>query len=77
VGKEKREEEKFTCPVGSFFKELQRGSKKRSKFQEHINLSSIEFLKAFRSLLDDRIEKMEKGLRPKDERKATRIRVES
>ena len=49
---------------------------KKSKFREHINRSRIEFLKAIRSLLDERIEELEKGPSRRGEKKVTKIKVE-
>ena len=48
---------------------------KKSKFWEHLNLSRVEFLKAVRSLLDERIEHIEKKGKPRAG-KMTKIDVE-
>jgi hypothetical protein len=71
-----KEEEMVVCPVGRFFMDLQRGSRKKSKFLEHLDLSRIEFLKAIRSLLDERIESIEEKKTSRQEKKATKIRIE-
>jgi hypothetical protein len=71
----KKEEEMVMCPVGKFFMELQKFSLPKSKFFEHLDLSRIEFLKAIRSLVDERIENLEAKKRPKQEKKATKIEV--
>jgi hypothetical protein len=63
--------------VGRFFMEFQKTSKGKSKFHEHLNLSRIEFLRAIRSLVDERIEKLEKEAHSGEGKKATRIKVES
>jgi hypothetical protein len=76
MAKTKKDEPKFSCPVGKFFKDLQRGSEERSRFQEHMNRCGLEFLKGIRSLVDDSIERLEKGPRRRQEKKATRIKVE-
>ena len=72
----KKEEELVVCPVGKFFMDLQKISRPKSKFFEHMDLSRIEFLKAIRSLMDERIENLEAKKRPKQEKKATRINIE-
>ena len=74
MGKQK-EEEMVVCPVGKFFLDLQKGSRKKSKFFEHLDLSRIEFLKALRSLIDDRIENLEEKKGSRQEKKATKIEV--
>lgn len=72
----KREEEMVVCPVGKFFLDLQKFSFPKSKFFEHLDLSRIEFLKAIRSLVDERIEGLEAKNRAKQGKKATRINIE-
>jgi hypothetical protein len=49
---------------------------KKSDFFKHLNRSRIEFLKAFRSLLDERIEGLEEKAPRKDVRKKKKIKVE-
>jgi hypothetical protein len=71
----KKEEEMVGCPVGKFFMDLQKLSLPKSKFFEHMDLSRIEFLKAIRSLVDERIEGLEEKKRSKQEKKATKIKV--
>jgi hypothetical protein len=71
-----KEEEMVVCPVGRFFLELQRGSHRKSKFFEHLDVSRIEFLKAIRSLIDERIEGLEEKKSSRQEKKATRIKIE-
>ena len=71
----KKEEQVVLCPVGRFFMDLQKFSLPKSKFFEHMDLSRIEFLKAIRSLVDERIEGLEEKKRSKQEKKATRIKV--
>ncbi len=72
---EKNEREVFTCPVGRFFMGFEKSCRAGSGFFEHLNLSRVEFLKAIRSLVDERIEKLEKRERPR-EKKATKIKIE-
>jgi hypothetical protein len=71
----KKEEEMVVCPVGKFFMDLQKLSLPKSKFFEHMDLSRIEFLKAIRSLVDERIEGLEEKKRSRQEKKATKIKV--
>jgi|APFre7841882590_1041340.scaffolds.fasta_scaffold39575_1 hypothetical protein len=71
----KKEEEMVACPVGQFFMDLQKLSLPKSKFFEHLDLSRIEFLKAIRSLVDERIEGLEEKKRSKQGKKATKIKV--
>jgi len=68
----KEEKEVIVCPVGKFFMEL--CSAKKSKFFEHLTKSKIELLKAIRSILDEKIESLEKSSSPK--KKVTKIEVE-
>ena len=48
---------------------------KKSKFFEHMTQSRVEFLKAVRSLVDERIEGLEKKA-AKGKKKMTKIKVE-
>jgi hypothetical protein len=75
MAKEKKEKEAFLCPVGKFFLDLQNASGKKSEFYDHLNRSRMEFLKAIRSLVDERIEGLEKKSR-KRKKKMTKIKVE-
>jgi hypothetical protein len=72
----KKEEEMVVCPVGRFFMDLQKVSLKKSKFFDHLDLSRVEFLRAIRSLVDERIENLEEKKRSRQEKKATKIQVE-
>ena len=60
MAKEKHKEEMMYCPVGRFFSDLEKISERKSAFFEHLNSSRIEFLKAIRSLVDERIDSLEK-----------------
>jgi hypothetical protein len=71
----KKEEEMVVCPVGKFFMDLKKLPRSKTKFFEHLDLSRIEFLKAIRSLVDERIEGLEEKKRSRQEKKATRIEV--
>ena len=74
--KEKHDEEMVYCPVGRFFLDLEKASRKKPKFFEHLTRSRIEFLKAIRSLVDEGIDRLEKKAAPKAEKKVTKIKVE-
>ena len=75
MSKKKHEEQVALCPVGRFFLDLQLPSGKKSNFFKHLDRSRMEFLKAIRSLVDDRIEAIEKG-ESKKKKRPTRINVE-
>ncbi len=75
MAKEKNEKEMAVCPMCRFFGDLEKVFDGESKFFKHLNQSRIEFLKAIKTLVDDRIENLEKkGSRGK--KKATKIKVE-
>ena len=74
--RKKSEDEVFVCPVGRFFSDLEKASRRKSKFFEHMNLSRVEFLKGIRSLVDEKIEDLEKKGSSKKDKKATKIKVE-
>ena len=72
----KSKEESVGCPVGTFFKDLEEAFGKKSKFFEHMTQSKVEFLKGLRSLLDERIDHLEKKRSGKSGKKMTKIKVE-
>jgi hypothetical protein len=76
MGKKEDEREMVLCPVGRFFMELEKVSGKKSDFLDHLTLSRIEFLKAIRSLVDERIGGLEKKGSKSGKRKAKKITVE-
>ena len=77
MGGKKIDEEMVVCPVGSFFLDMKRACGKKSKFFDHMAKSRVEFLKAVRSLIDERIEGLEKKHdTDKAEKKSTKINVE-
>ena len=75
MAKQKAKEEMMVCPVGKFFWDMQKTSRKKSKFFDHMDQSRIEFLKAIRSLVDERITDIEKKGAARSKR-ATKIKVE-
>ena len=76
MAKEKEKSEMCLCPVGRFFSDLEKASWEKSKFFKHLNQSRVEFLKAIRSLIDERIENLEKKEPPKTKKKMTKIKVD-
>ena len=76
MGKEEHEEKMAICPVGRFFLDLEMFLKGRSSFSKHMNQARIEFLKAVRSLVDERISQLEKNQEAVKQKKATRIKVQ-
>ena len=72
----KGKEERTICSAGTFLMDLEKTFGRKSTFYKHMTQSKIEFLKGVKSLLDDRIEYLEK----KDSRKAgakmTKVKVE-
>jgi len=74
---EKKSEQKTTgCPVGSFFEDLEKAFGKKSPFFEHMTQSKLEFMKGIRSLLNERIENLEKKRSGNPGKKMTKIKVE-
>ena len=76
MGKERDKEEIEVCPVGRFFLDLEKLSGEKSNFFKHLNQSRVEFLKAIRSLVDEKIDNIEKKGSKKTSKKATKIKVE-
>ena len=72
----KGKKERISCSVGSFFTELEKTFGKKSSFYKHKTRSKIEFLKGVKSLLDDRIEHLEKKGSKKTGAKLTKVKVE-
>jgi hypothetical protein len=64
------------CPVGAFFNDFEKAFGKKSKFFEHMTRSKVEFLKGIRSLLDERIDHLEKRRSEKSGKKMTKIQVQ-
>ena len=76
MAKKKDEANMVLCPVGRFFLDLERASGKQSNFFKHLKRSRVELLKAVRSVVDDRIQDLEKEEKTGEGKKTTRIRVE-
>jgi hypothetical protein len=69
-------EEMVVCPVGSFLRDIEKTFGKKSKFVDHMTQSRIEFLKGIRSLVDERIEDLDKKESGKHKKKPTKIKVD-
>jgi hypothetical protein len=72
----KGKEERTNCPGGTFFMDLEKTFGRKSPFYEHMTRSKIEFLKGVKSLLDDRIEYLEKKDSKKAGARMTKVNVE-
>jgi hypothetical protein len=72
----KGKEERISCSVGTFLTDLEKTFGKKSSFYKHMTRSKIEFLKGVKSLLDDRIETLEKRGSKKTGAKMTKVEVE-
>lgn len=62
--------------LGRFFSWMEGRISPSSEFREHMVKSKIEFLRGIRSLIDRRIDDLEKRRAKKTGGKATRIKVE-
>lgn len=76
MSKEKKKKEMVICPVGKFFQELEESMGKESRFYEHLSRSRVEFLRAVRALVDEKIENLEKRSTRKGKKKVSKIKVE-
>ena len=72
----KDKEERIFCPVGTFFTDLEKTFGRKSQFCNHMTRARIEFLKGVKSLLDERIETLEKKGIKKASAKLTKVKVE-
>ncbi|RLB11629.1 MAG: hypothetical protein DRG27_00805 [Deltaproteobacteria bacterium] len=69
--KEMETREQIVCPIGRLFADF--FVQKDSPFFEHLTRSKIEFLKAIKCIIDQKIEQLEKRT---EKKKATKIEVE-
>ena len=76
MAEKKSEQESTGCPVGGLFEDLEQAFGKKSKFFEHMTQSKLEFMKGIRSLLDDRIDNLEKKRSGGAGRTMTKMKVE-
>ena len=71
----KSEPQMAICPVGKFFMDLENVFGRRTDFFKHMTQSRLEFFKAMRSLLDERIDTLEKQSAPRKKKRMTKIKV--
>lgn len=76
MGKKKSEKEGFHCPVKQIFESVEAVLDKESGFYQHLTNSRIEFLKAVRCFIDERIAHLEKREGRAGKKKMTKIKVE-
>jgi hypothetical protein len=62
--------------LGRFFTWMEGKVIPHSEFREHMNKSRVEFLRGIRSLIDKKIEDLEKNKAKGPRKKATRVKVE-
>jgi len=74
--KEKNEKETQFCLVGKFFSDFEKAFGKKSKFYKHMMQSQVEFFKGIRSLVDNKIEVLEKKASAGNKKEMTKIKVE-
>ena len=72
----KSKEERVVWPVGTLLTDLEKAFGRKSPFYVHMTQARVEFLKGVRSLLDDRIEHLEKKRAEGGGKKMTKIKVE-
>ena len=65
------EKEGSLCPVQKFCEDFEKALGRKSKFASHLTQSHIEVLKAFRSLVDERIEYLDRKTSAKSKKKMT------
>ena len=73
---ERNEKEMVICPVGKLLMNLGKAAGGDSAFHEHMNRSRIEFLKAIKSLVDEKISHLEKKEGSEATDRMTKIEVE-
>ena len=71
----KSEPQMAICPVGKFFMDLENVFGRGTDFFKHMTQSRLEFFKAMRSLLDERIDTLEKQSAPRKKKRMTKIKV--
>ena len=76
MGEKNKKSDLVLCPVGRFFQDLEESIGKDTKFYEHLSRSRIELLKAVKTLIDDRIEILEKRTAGKTKKKINKIKVD-
>jgi len=68
------------CPIGTLFRDVEKTFGKKSNFIDHMTQSRIEVLKAFRSLVDDRINDLDRKKsasgKKKKKKRMTKVEVD-
>jgi len=81
MAKKPREEEEITTEeafrsLGRFFSWMEGKVSPGTEFREHMAKSRVEFLKGIRSLVDKKIDDLERRHGKREGKKATKIKVE-
>ena len=81
MAKKPREEEEITTEeafrsLGRFFSWMEGKVSPGTEFREHMAKSRVEFLKGIRSLVDKKIDDLERKHGKREGKKATKIKVE-
>jgi hypothetical protein len=81
MAKRPREEEEITTEeafrsLGRFFSWMEEKISPGTEFREHMAKSRVEFLKGIRTLVDKKIDDLEKRHGKREGKKATKIKVE-
>ena len=81
MAKRTREEEEITAEeafrsLGRFFSWMEGKVSPSTEFREHMAKSRVEFLKGIRSLVDKKIDDLERRHGKREGKKATKIKVE-
>lgn len=74
---EGRPEAELLCPFCQFLAALHRLAGPESEFYRHLQMSRVEFYKALRSLIDQRIATLEKATQAKSQQGYRHIKVEA
>ncbi|MBW2000822.1 MAG: hypothetical protein JRJ29_23030 [Deltaproteobacteria bacterium] len=74
--KTEKDEGLLSCPVAYLFADLKALLGPKSGFFKHLNQSRVEFLKALRALLDERIQSLEERPSGRPARQRTKVKVE-
>ena len=64
------------CPLGKFFQRFENLLKNAPEVCEHLSRSRLEFLKAIKTVLDSKIDTLEKKSKPGKRKVAKKITIE-
>ena len=76
MASENSREDMYGCPVGSFIRDVERTFGKKSKFVDHMTQSRIEVLKAVRTLVDERINDLDRKKSKTGKKRMTKVEVD-